>query len=148
MGNYVVCHHCKNNIQLAKSKQQLPASFRLTCRFCNNPDTYFSTESYEEKWNYSCPSCNKKFYRTLPPPSDVTCPYCNAKIEINYNDQLFLHSSGIISPSSTNDSAIAGGILGLIFGAAIGGTSGAIAGGILGAALGSSSGIRKAKEGW
>lgn len=149
MGTYVVCHHCKNNIGLTKSKQELPSSFRVTCVYCGNPDTYFATESFEERWNYTCSSCNNKFYRTLPPPSNVTCPDCLAKIRIDYYDQISLHVPGKVKPTLRNDSTIAGGLLGAILGAAVGGPTGAIVGGILGGALlGGSSGIKKAIEGW
>ena len=147
MATSVVCHHCQRKIDLNTAKPALPISFQITCLFCGMSDTYFSTEAYEEKWNYTCVFCSRNFHRKFPPPGNVTCPHCQSKLIIDYNGQVSVYLQGRLPPSQGNDTVV-GGLLGAILGAAVAGPPGAALGALLGGALGASTSNMEAIEGW
>jgi len=142
---FIRCRQCKNNVYLDRPKVALPSTFPLSCPYCGYVGSYSSLEAIEERWEFGCPTCNRRFFTRKSPPINVRCPHCTSVLHIGGDGSLNVLVPGSV-PSGPPVASVAGATVGSLVGAIVAGPIGALLGLIAGGALGAAANVPEAME--
>lgn len=144
IGVFVRCRQCGRNVYLDTNKADLPLVFRITCPFCEHIKNYRRFEAIEERWDFSCPVCSRRFFIRRSPPVTVRCPHCSSVLHISGDGGMTILERGQLPPVGTGIAA--GAVIGGLVGAVVAGPIGALLGLMAGGALGAASSVLEATE--
>lgn len=144
MGSFFTCKSCGSNLYLRQQKDELTFPKILMCSICRKSNSYQSYEVQQERYDFSCPVCNGRFFIRRTPPLQVRCPHSNSLLYVNSDGSISVLQIG--KPPTTTKGGTGGGALGgLLLGALLGGPAGALLGALAGAALGSSADVKEGR---
>ena len=144
LGVFVRCRQCGHNIHLDTNKADLPLVFRPICPYCGHTENYRRLEAIEERWEFNCPFCSRRFFIRRSPPITVRCPHCSSVILISSDGNMTILEHGQLPPVGT--AVAAGAVIGGLIGGVVAGPIGALLGLMAGGALGAASSVLEATE--
>lgn len=144
---YVICHTCRNKIYLqTNERSELPTSFNIRCDICYNTNTYYPYQVLEERYDFSCTVCNRRFFIRKFLPLRVACPHCDSILFISSDGSLSEIRRGERVPPPPGSTSVTGAVGGALLGGLLAGPIGAFFGLLLGGSVGVSVEVLEATE--